>query len=90
MKIFVTLAVAGALLLTTTTTALASHGATQIAAPVPAHGSVWFGSGLDSYDTDQFPVHGSVWFGSGLDRYDTVAVPVPVHGSVRFGEGLGH
>ena len=92
MKPMMTFALLVMLLLATATTALASHGARLSESPVPAHGSVWFGSGLGRYDTVSVPgpVHGSVWFGSGLDRYDTLSVPVPVHGSVRFGEGLGH
>ena len=78
------------LIMTTVGTALASHDITKTAAPVPAHGSIWHGTGLDRYDTVQLPPHGSLWYGSGLDQYDHVTIPVSVHGIELFGEGLGH
>lgn len=87
MRILAPLTFAGLLFVMTTLTALASHGPTTIPAPVPAHGSVWFGSGLDRYEaiSTLVPAHGSVWFGSGLEHFDTLTVPVPVDGS-----GLEH
>lgn len=91
MKTLIALAVAGALLLATVSTALASHGASRPTAPVPAHGSVWFGSGLVRYrSAEAMPLHGSVWFGSGLVHYEPVSTPKPVHGIAPLGAGLGH
>ena len=78
------------LFIATAGAALASHDITKTAAPVPAHGSVWHGSGLERYDVIQLPAHGSIWYGSGLDQYDHISVPIPVHGIESFGERLGH
>ena len=69
MKFISTFTVVVALLLITATAALASHGAGPPSAPVPAHGSIWMGSGLARYDTTVYlPAHGSVWFGEGLSE----------------------
>ena len=89
MKILVTLAVAGALLLTTVTSALASHGATTVSAPVPAHGSVWHGTGLDRYDVapDTLLVHDSALYGGGPDRYFSESATVSVYGNSWYGGG---
>ena len=77
MKTLVALTLAGILLLTSVTAALASHGTTTPeAAPVPAHGSVWFGSGLASFDSANVqPLHGSIWFGSGLQHFGMESSP---------------
>ena len=65
----------------------ASHGVKSPAHVLPAHGSIWMGSGLDRFETTvSFPPYGSIWMGNGLKHYE--AVTAPVHGSVWFGEGL--
>ena len=88
MKHIAVLALAVALLIGSATTALAASRTSDEAVALPAHGSVWFGSGLAQFDQmEAQPLHGSVWFGSGLAQFvDTEAQPL--HGSVWFGNGL--
>lgn len=83
-----------ALMALTAAPARASHGAKLPTAPMPAHGSIWFGNGLGRYQVETArlapPAHGSIWFGAGLDRYGRAAATpaMPAHGSVWFGAGL--
>lgn len=77
MKLASVLATVVALTVLATTTALAAHGAKAPSAPVPAHGSIWFGDGLERYGDLPtgfvLPAHGSIWFGEGLSRINTPA-----------------
>lgn len=72
MKLASILAAVVALTVLATTTALAAHGAKAPSAPVPAHGSIWFGDGLERYGGLPtglvLPAHGSIWFGEGLSQ----------------------
>jgi len=60
-----------ALMALTVTTALANHGASLPTAPMPAHGSIWFGEGMSHYEGLNAkltpPLHGSIWFGEGVN-----------------------
>jgi hypothetical protein len=49
MKPTLILATAVMLAMLSATTAFASHGAKLLPAPLPAHGSIWYGQGLEQY-----------------------------------------
>jgi hypothetical protein len=64
-----------------TPVALASHGAEPSSVPVPSHGSIWMGNGLERYETTvPVPSHGSIWMGSGLERYETTIPAQTIEG----------
>ena len=91
MKNLVAIAFAGILLLASTTNVLAVHGVPPESDPLPLHGSVWFGSGLERFVADgEQPLHGSVWFGNGLAHYGVEIAPVNSHDTAMILRGSTH
>lgn len=100
MKPSLILATAIMLTMLSAATVFAAHDAKLPAAPLPAHGSIWFGDGLERFSGPQtrvnIPPHGSIWFDDGLEHVSSphtgvipqAKVSIPVHGSVWFGDGL--
>lgn len=86
MKTLIVLTIAVVLLLIPATVAVADAAGGSPA--VPAHGSVWFGSGLEVLaPVDAAPLHGSVWFGSGLERYAAQSTPINAHDMAMIRRG---